>query len=143
MTGFRHLPVKYMLGASLLGSILHKLLPVFESITHSPQRIFFALFAGQITLFSIYAVLIYPFFLSPLRKLPAVKGGIPFFGHGIQMRKHGPGLLAKKWYVPNLIKMRSLEVEAMGSRMLTATAGSQRHQMTAFSAFFGTLTKKW
>jgi hypothetical protein len=45
----------------------------------------------------IYAVLIYPFFLSPLRNLPLVKGGLPLFGHGRDLRRYGPGLMAKKW----------------------------------------------
>ncbi len=98
MAAIRHMPLGYMVGISLLGCALPKLLHLYES-SGQPLEIFLALFAAQIALFSFYAILIYPFFLSPLRHLPQVPGGVPIFGHGVALRKYGPGLLAKKWFV--------------------------------------------
>lgn len=96
MTGIRHIPLKYMVGISLVGCAVPKLLHLYERNGQALQ-VFFALYFGQISLFLFYAVLIYPFFLSPLRNLPRVKGGLPLVGHGIELRKYGPGYLAKKW----------------------------------------------
>lgn len=96
MTGLRHIPLKYMVGISLIGCAVPKLLHLYKYNGQALQ-VFFALYFGQIGVFLFYAVLIYPFFLSPLRNLPRVKGGLPLVGHGIELRKYGPGLLAKKW----------------------------------------------
>jgi hypothetical protein len=97
MTGLRHIPLKYMIGTSLVGCAVPKVLHLYE---HNGQalQVFFALYFAQIALFLLYAVFIYPFLLSPLRHLPSVKGGLPLLGHGIELRKYGPGLMAKKWY---------------------------------------------
>ncbi|KIE00578.1 cytochrome P450 78A3, partial [Metarhizium majus ARSEF 297] len=100
MTGIRHIPLKYMVGISLVGCAVPKLLHLYERNGQALQ-VFFALYFGQISLFLFYAVLIYPFFLSPLRNLPRVKGGLPLVGHGIELRKYGPGYLAKKWITEN------------------------------------------
>lgn len=96
MTGLRHIPIKYMVAISLAGSAIPKLVHVYEHYGDA-LKVFLALYFGQVTLFLIYAVLIYPFFLSPLRNLPLVKGGLPLFGHGRDLRRYGPGLMAKKW----------------------------------------------
>ncbi|UNI16538.1 hypothetical protein JDV02_002965 [Purpureocillium takamizusanense] len=102
MTAIRHMPLGYMAGISLLGCALPKLFHLYES-HGQPLEIFFALFAAQIAVFSFYAILIYPHYVSPLRHLPQVPGGVPIFGQGVSLRKYGPGLLAKKWIseVPN------------------------------------------
>ncbi|KAK2608837.1 hypothetical protein QQS21_002550 [Conoideocrella luteorostrata] len=96
MAAIRHIPLKYMAGISLVGFALLKLLHVYES-NFQAIAILIGLFVGQITLFSAYAVFIYPHFVSPLRHLPQVPGGLPLVGHGIELRKYGPGLMAKKW----------------------------------------------
>lgn len=97
MTGVRHIPIKYMFGISLVGCAVPKLLHLYETNGQALQ-VFLVLYFAQNAVFFFYAAFLYPFFLSPLRNLPRVKGGVPFFGHGIEMRKYGPGLLAKKWY---------------------------------------------
>ncbi|KAF2017471.1 cytochrome P450 [Aaosphaeria arxii CBS 175.79] len=44
------------------------------------------------SIYFIYRVFIYPFFLSPLRHLPSPpNGGLPIFGHGFAMLKWPPG----------------------------------------------------
>jgi hypothetical protein len=71
-------------------------LMVWDNKTQS-LLVFFALFATQVSIYSAYAIFVYPYFVSPLRHLPQVKGGLPLLGHGISMRKNGPGVMAKKW----------------------------------------------
>ncbi|KAM3459891.1 hypothetical protein MY5147_003368 [Beauveria neobassiana] len=96
MAAIRLIPLKHMAGISLLGCVLIKLLHLLDNTAQS-ALVFLALFASQITIYSVYAVFVYPFFVSPLRHLPQVKGGLPLIGHGINMRKKGLGVMAKKW----------------------------------------------
>lgn len=98
MAAIRHIPVKHMAGISVLGCVLIKLLHLFDNTAQS-AIVFVALFLAQITIYSTYAIFIYPFFVSPLRHLPQVKGGLPFLGHGINMRRKGVGVMAKGWLV--------------------------------------------
>ncbi|KAL3961010.1 hypothetical protein ACCO45_006127 [Purpureocillium lilacinum] len=71
MAAIRHMPLGYMVGISLLGCALPKLLHLYES-SGQPLEIFLALFAAQIALFSFYAILIYPFF--PVATTPSAAG---------------------------------------------------------------------
>lgn len=96
MAAIRLIPLKQMAGISLLGCVLIKLLHLFDNTTQS-LAVFTGLFFGQVAIYSFYAILIYPYFVSPLRHLPQVKGGLPLLGHGIDMRRNGPGVMAKKW----------------------------------------------
>ncbi|ATY64267.1 cytochrome P450 78A3 [Cordyceps militaris] len=96
MAAISLIPFKHMAGISVLGCVLIKLLHLFDSKTQS-AIVFVALFAAQITLYSAYAMFVYPYFVSPLRHLPQVKGGLPLIGHGINMRKKGVGVMAKEW----------------------------------------------
>ncbi|KAJ4165879.1 hypothetical protein LMH87_007489 [Akanthomyces muscarius] len=96
MAAIRLIPLKHMAGISLLGCVLIKLLHLFDNATQSVV-VFIGLFSAQIAIYSAYAIFVYPYFVSPLRHLPQVKGGLPLLGHGINMRKNGPGVMAKKW----------------------------------------------
>jgi hypothetical protein len=96
MAAIRLIPVKEMAAISVLGCLLIKLLHLYDNTTQS-FVMFLALFSTQIFIYSFYAIFVYPFFVSPLRHLPKAKGGLPLFGHGIAMRKNGPGVMAKKW----------------------------------------------
>lgn len=98
MAAIRLIPLKQMAGVSLLGAMLIRLLHLYDNKTQS-LVVFFALLVAQVSIYSAYAMFVYPYFVSPLRHLPQVKGGLPLFGHGISMRKNGPGVMAKKWQV--------------------------------------------
>lgn len=101
MAAIRHIPLKQMAGLAVLGCLVIKLLHLYDNTTQS-VALFLALIAAQVGLYSFYAIFIYPFFVSPLRRLPQVKGGWPLLGHGVAMRKNGPGVMAKKWYAQQL-----------------------------------------
>lgn len=98
VAALRLIPLKYMAAISLVGCALPKLFHLYNESWEAPA-LFAALFAAQAGLYSFYAIFIYAHFVSPLRHLPQVKGGYPFVGHGISLRKQGPGVMAKKWCV--------------------------------------------
>lgn len=98
MAAIRLMPLKHMAGISLLGCVLIKLLHLFDNATQS-VIVFIGLFSAQIAIYSSYAIFVYPYFVSPLRHLPQVKGGLPLLGHGLNMRRKGPGVMAKEWSV--------------------------------------------
>jgi cytochrome P450 len=55
-------------------------------------KTFFAFLALNSTIFLVYKLVIYPFFLSPFRHLPVPsKGFIPVLGHGLKMFQRPPG----------------------------------------------------
>ncbi|KAB8337073.1 hypothetical protein FH972_021377 [Carpinus fangiana] len=66
-------------------------------------RLGFRLFLINVALLATYRWLIYPFFLSPLRKLPGPKGGNLFLGHGMLQFSKPPGDHLRKWVnsIPN------------------------------------------
>lgn len=97
MSSIRHLPLGYMVGASCVGALLPRLLGLPRAPAATP--LFAGLLALQVAVFAVYAILIYPFYLSPLRHLPSPEGATPFIGHGREMRRYGPGLMARKWCV--------------------------------------------
>lgn len=97
VAAIRLIPLKYMAAISLIGCALPKLFHLYSATWEVPA-LFIALFAGQIAVYGFYAIFIYAHFVSPLRHLPQVKGGLPILGHGISLRKTGPGVMAKKWY---------------------------------------------
>lgn len=87
------MPLGYMLGTSIAASVIARLVGL-----RVPSTLIFAgLFALQTTLFTVYAVFIYPFYLSPFRHLPSPAGALPLVGHGRDLRRFGPGLMARKW----------------------------------------------
>ncbi|KHO01448.1 Cytochrome P450 [Metarhizium album ARSEF 1941] len=100
MATIRHFPLRHMAGISLAAGVLPKLLHLYED-NGQAVKVFFALYLGQFSLFLFYVILVYPFFLSPLRKLPGVKGGLPLIGHGRELNQFGAGFLAKKWIAEN------------------------------------------
>lgn len=58
----------------------------------------------NVALYTIYAVFIYPTFLSPLRKVPGPSGGKPLIGHALDARfSHPRGDAIRKWMetIPN------------------------------------------
>lgn len=83
---------------SLVGCLAIKLLHLLETTTQSAV-IFFTLFSIQFGIYAFYAIFIYPFFVSPLRHLPQIQGGLPLVGQGIELRRKGPGVMAKQWQV--------------------------------------------
>lgn len=79
-------------------------------------------FLVNIVLYGLFATLIRPYFLSPLRHIPGPKGGSLLFGHTIQVRRSKPpGDLMRQWMeeVPNdgLIRFR----EAFGGESVMPT----------------------
>ncbi len=103
MTAIRELPLGWIVLTSFIGCSMPKLLHLSLPETGFPPLvlyfvIFGGLFAIQAGLFAFYAVIVYPLFLSPFRHLPSPKGGIPFFGHGRDIRIYGPGHMARQWY---------------------------------------------
>lgn len=102
MTAIREIPLGLFILSSLTGAAIPKLLhlDLAQLGVHpgtSYAAIFVGLFAVQSIAFSIYAIFIYPFYVSPFRHLPSPKGGLPILGHGIDLRKTGPGAMARKW----------------------------------------------
>lgn len=68
-------------------------------------------FIANIILYFLYAILIRPYFVSPLRHIPGPKGGNLVFGHSLDVRRSKPpGDVLRKWMeeVPNdgLIRFR-------------------------------------
>jgi hypothetical protein len=118
MAAIRLIPVKEMAAISVLGCLLIKLLHLYDNTTQSFVMLL-ALFTAQICIYSFYAIFVYPFFVSPLRHLPKVKGGLPLFGHGIAMRKNGPGVMAKKWYEHLHRPLQALVVGIMANECST------------------------
>ena len=62
-----------------------------------------AVFALQCTVWAIYSIFIYPFYTSPLRHLPTVKGGSRWAGHWPTMLKEPSGIPPRRWAneIPN------------------------------------------
>ena len=57
----------------------------------SLTRLFLSFLAFNYCIYGFYRLILYPFFLSPLRHVPTVGGFKPFFGHGLTMFKRPPG----------------------------------------------------
>ena len=91
-------PFRPILGISAISAAVPKFFQIYPSYCDA-----FAFSAGlflvQAFLWAGYTILIYPFFVSPLRHLPQPKGGHFLLGHGLTLAKRVPGLLAKEWYV--------------------------------------------
>lgn len=103
MAAIRELPIGWIVVCSAIGCVLRRLLHLkLTETVWSPGALYVTLFIGlsvlQISIFAVYAVFIYPFFLSPFRDLPSPTGGSPFFGHGREFTKQGPGYLSRQWY---------------------------------------------
>ena len=97
-----------VLEAYLLIQILPQLRPV-----GGLGRLGNRLFLLNLFLYGCWAVLVYPALLSPLRHLPAPKGGNPIFGNTLQARFSKPrGEMSRRWMeeIPNdgLIRFRDL-----------------------------------
>lgn len=97
---------------SLAGSVaLVNLLPGL-AIAKSYIGTAVVLFLLQVTSYAVYAVVIYPFFLSPLRHLPGPSGGHPILGQWLTIIKEPSGAPLRRWSreIPNdgLIRYRSL-----------------------------------
>lgn len=60
---------------------------------------FFKLFFGQIFIYMIYAIFLYPFYFSPLRHLPTPKGNHWLFGHAPRIVKEPNGAPTRDWIV--------------------------------------------
>lgn len=76
-----HFPGYEITGVSLLGCAFL----VFAQGVRSRVLLaetFVGLWLGGSVVYCLYAVLIYPHYVSPLRHLPTVKGGHWLFGHG-------------------------------------------------------------
>ncbi|KAH8810771.1 cytochrome P450 [Xylogone sp. PMI_703] len=58
---------------------------------------FIAILSIEFLLNLVYAVYLYPYFLSPLRKLPGPKRGHFLFGYGLEELGQSSSLLVKKW----------------------------------------------
>lgn len=98
MAALRQIPLKQMVIISLLGFVLAEVFKVYHS-RFRHLEVLVGLYVFQVVTYSFYAMFIYPFYTSPLRNLPLVKGGLPLVGQGRDLRKYGPGVMAKKWYV--------------------------------------------
>ena len=74
-------------------------------------RLGFRIFLLNVTLYTIWSVLIYPFCFSPLRHIPGPKYGNFIFGHAVQARISKPrGEHPRQWMeeIPNdgLLRIR-------------------------------------
>lgn len=88
--------------------VLKQCLPHFHLLNTLPVILFF-----DVAAYFIWALVIYPGFLSPLRHIPGPKGGSIFFGQAKQARIDEPrGELARQWMekIPNegLLRFRDL-----------------------------------
>ncbi|RMZ82105.1 hypothetical protein DV737_g2173, partial [Chaetothyriales sp. CBS 132003] len=68
-------------------------LSLWQSYYYTGTTLFFA----QWIVYSVYAWLIYPFYLSPLRHLPTVKGGNFLFGQFFVMLREPSGVPMRRW----------------------------------------------
>lgn len=83
-------PVNIVLGSLSESIIAFHLLPnVFP--TKSLTFFFFSFLLLNFTLWAIYKLIIYPFFLSPLRHLPRAPGAKPLLGHGMALFERPAG----------------------------------------------------
>ncbi|KIX03780.1 uncharacterized protein Z518_07333 [Rhinocladiella mackenziei CBS 650.93] len=94
---------RFWLTSSMLNTML--LVRVFPeySIQRSHFLTLFVLFILHGAVYGIYNVFIYPFFVSPLRHLPAVPGGTFFFGQYYALVKEPSGVPTRRWAneIPN------------------------------------------
>lgn len=95
-------PTKTIAAGSLILSIF------FAYVNDTRERAFLlgsfaALFFGQLFIYAAYAVLIYPFYVSPLRHIPTAPGGHWLLGHGMKIVKEVNGNPSREWIrtVPN------------------------------------------
>lgn len=67
------------------------------------SRLGLRLFLVNFVLVVLYQLLIYPFFVSPLRRLPGPPGGNLILGHGLSQFERPPGDRLKRWMndIPN------------------------------------------
>ncbi|RDW80276.1 hypothetical protein BP6252_04914 [Coleophoma cylindrospora] len=72
-----------------------RLLPHYTSF--SPYQIFFLAFALQLVGHFVYAVLIYPYWISPLRNIPGPPGGTLLYGHGVEEIGKSAGIIQHLW----------------------------------------------
>lgn len=142
MTAIRELPLGWIVLTSLIGGSMPKLLHLSLPETGFPplvvySAIFGGLFAIQAGLFAIYAIIVYPLFLSPFRHLHSPKGGIPFFGHGRDIRIYGPGHMARLWYCKTY-PSRLASIWECANQF----AGTLKPKMTASCVSSGTETRR-
>ncbi|OAL38606.1 hypothetical protein AYO20_02256 [Fonsecaea nubica] len=94
---------RFWVTLSLAGSVLLvRFAPqysIFQSYTWTASVIF--LF--QAFIWAVYVIFIYPFYTSPLRNLPTVKGGSRISGHWRTMLKEPSGVPQRRWAqeIPN------------------------------------------
>lgn len=81
---------------SITGGVIAKVTNLVDSHLYA-AAVAVGLEVVQVAVIGFYCVFIYPFFVSPLRHLPQVKGGWPLINQGTALRKIGPGLEARKW----------------------------------------------
>ncbi|RMZ91535.1 hypothetical protein DV736_g1257, partial [Chaetothyriales sp. CBS 134916] len=67
------------------------------SLQHSYYYTAGTLFFAQWLIYSIYAWFIYPFYISPLRHLPTVRGGNFLFGQFFVMIREPSGIPMRRW----------------------------------------------
>lgn len=94
--GFPWLPIAV---TSAAGSLM---LTVFAEVEATRQKtvglqLFSLLFAVETFLWGVYCVLIYPFYVSPLRHLPMPPGRHWLWGHGLIILREPTAAPAMRW----------------------------------------------
>ncbi|KAJ4144385.1 hypothetical protein LMH87_003269 [Akanthomyces muscarius] len=103
MASLRKIPLRFIFLNALLDCALIKIFHLRPNIgSLSPFLVYVGIFQllwiTQLVLFCLYAICIYPFYVSPLRHLYSPKGGKPLIGFGRELRKNGPGPMAREWF---------------------------------------------
>lgn len=84
-----------MTAAAAVGSVV---LNQFDLVSSNAiAKLFGGLFATEVALYSMYKVLIYPFYVSPLRHLPIPPNRHWLFGHGLVILREKNSDPAKRW----------------------------------------------
>jgi cytochrome P450 len=112
-------------GTSIVGSLLlNKLAPQY-SLLHSYLLTAASIFAIISLVYYIYAVVIYPRLLSPLRHLPMPTGGSFFNGQFAAITKDASGIPLRRWIndIPNNGLIRYLHLFNHERVMVTSPKG--------------------
>ncbi|KAF2169739.1 hypothetical protein M409DRAFT_52246 [Zasmidium cellare ATCC 36951] len=96
-------PVLFLLGTAAESAVITKTVPLEYLPTPPLSRVFVRLAILQLVAYAVYRWFIYPFFLSPLRKLPGPREERPILGNGMAVFERPAGRSFLRWMktIPN------------------------------------------
>jgi cytochrome P450 len=83
--------ITHVISASLLEAVVAFYILPSEYLAKTLTTVFFYVLLVNFTIFSTYTLVVYPFFLSPLRHLPNARGAKPIVGHTLGLFERPPG----------------------------------------------------